>query len=139
MKHGRRRPEAAGMQKVKVKRPLENSNKEGGCQWRGGGGRGRRGEKDENQLPRHMAKVICLDLATLGNCWLLPRLCSPLAVAHEFKMRRSSGPRKLCFQRFYLRKISSRTNPPPRSPRYPRSPLPCCHLVPAAVADLILS
>lgn len=50
-------------------------------------------------------------LLRLGNPGQQLRLgpCSP-AAAHEFKMRRSSGP-KLCFQRFYLRKISSRNTP----------------------------
>lgn len=50
-------------------------------------------------------------LLRLGNPGQQLRLgrCSP-AAGHEFKMRRSSGP-KLCFQRFYLRKISSRNTP----------------------------
>lgn len=85
-------------------------------------------------------------LLRLGNPGQQLRLgpCSP-AAAHEFKMRRSSGP-KLCFQRFYLRKISSRNTPSlPLSPPQPVLPsLPCSaswlfsFIGPSAVADLIL-
>lgn len=65
-------------------------------------------------------------LLRLGNPGQQLRLgpCSP-AAAHEFKMRRSSGP-KLCFQRFYLRKISSRNTPslPPSLPAPACTPFP---------------
>lgn len=85
-------------------------------------------------------------LLRLGNPGQQLRLgpCSP-AAAHEFKMRRSSGP-KLCFQRFYLRKISSRNTPslPLSSPQPVLPSLPCTaswlfsFIGPSAVADLIL-
>lgn len=85
-------------------------------------------------------------LLRLGNPGQQLRLgpCSP-AAAHEFKMRRSSGP-KLCFQRFYLRKISSR-NTPSLPLSSPQPVLPSLHcsaswlfsfIGPSAVADLIL-
>lgn len=88
----------------KVKRPLDNNNSEKG---ESEGGVLLKQVKRWKPVAKAHGKSYLLRLGNPGQ--QLRLACSP-AAAHEFKMRRSSGP-KLCFQRFYLRKISSRNTP----------------------------